>query len=481
MTVLLWFRRDLRLADNPALAAALAGGEPVVPVFVRDDADAGDRAPGGASRWWLHGSLASLGADLAARGAPLVLRTGPAATVLAELAHETGAGRVVWSRRYEPWARAQESAVATALGRGGVRVQPVDGGLLHDPERLRTGDGRPYSVFSPFWRALRHTLAAPAEIRAPERLPAPPAAASERLEDWSLQPTRPDWAGGLRQTWTPGEAGAQARLDAFLGQRLMAYADQRNLPAQPGTSQLSPHLHFGEIGPWQVVRAVMQSAIAETGHPLGGGAETFLSEIGWREFSYHLLAAHPHLPDRPLREAFNRMPWRTSAAQLQAWQRGRTGYPIVDAGLRQLWRTGWMHNRVRMIVASFLTKDLLIDWREGEAWFWDTLVDADLANNAASWQWVAGCGADAAPYFRVFNPVTQGQKFDPDGAYVRRWVPEIARLPTPLLHAPWLARPIDLAAAGIALGVDYPAPMVDHAVARTRALAAYEAQKSVAG
>lgn len=480
MTVILWFRRDLRLADNPALAAAVATGRPVLPVYVRDDEDAGDNAPGGASRWWLHGSLESLAADLEARGSRLVLRSGPAAEVLARLAAEVDARQVFWTRRHEPWAVAQAASVRQRFGADGVDCHEGGGSLLHDPDDLRTGSGGPYRVFSPFWRALRERLRLAPETSAPEHMPPAPSVGSETLATWNLRPSAPDWAEGLREAWRPGEAGASSQLARFLDEGLAGYRTQRDIPGRDGTSRLSPHLHFGEIGPAQVWRAVAGRAVADFGDPWGGGAESFLSEIAWREFSQHLLAAFPDLPEKPLRPEFGAMPWRNAPEELAAWKRGLTGFPIVDAGMRQLWRTGWMHNRVRMIAASFLVKDLLIPWQAGEAWFWDTLVDADLASNAASWQWVAGSGADAAPYFRVFNPVSQGQKFDPDGAYVRRWVPELARLPDAFVHEPWAASPIERAAAGVTLGRDYPNPIVDHAAARVRALAALETAKAAA-
>ena len=297
---------------------------------------------------------------------------------------------------------------------------------------------------------------------------------SDRLSAWELRPSKPDWAGGLRKTWTPGEDGAQARLQSFLEEALLGYHDRRNLPGIGGTSRLSPHLHFGEIGPRQIRQAVTARAFAATGSPMPRGADVYLSEIAWREFAHHLLFHFPDLPVSPMRQEFAGFPWSGDAATLAAWRRGMTGYPIVDAGMSELWATGWMHNRVRMIVASFLVKDLLQSWLLGEAWFWDTLVDADLANNAASWQWVAGCGTDAAPYFRIFNPSLQGARFDPDGHYVRRWVPELAKLPNGVLHAPWNARPIDLKDAGVVLGKSYPMPVVDHRQARPRALAAFQ-------
>ena len=482
MTVIVWFRRDLRLADNPALSHAVRAGEPIVPVFILDDEDAGERRAGGASRWWLHGSLEKLDGDIRSRtgGQGLVLRRGRAEAVIPALVEATGASTVVWNRCYDPWATQRDSRLKAALRAGGVEASSFNAALLCEPLSIFNKQGEPYKVFTPFWKALRAAIQPPKPSPAPRRIAIATTPPGERLEDWSLRPQRPDWAAGLRDAWTPGEAGATQRLDAFLDQAVFDYAAQRNLPAVAGTSRLSAHLHFGEIGPWQVWRAVTTAAQAAFGDPFHRGVETFLSELAWREFSHHLLFHAPSLPTAALKPEFDRFAWRDDPPALEAWRRGRTGYPIVDAGLRELWTTGWMHNRVRMIVASFLIKDLLIDWREGEAWFWDTLVDADLANNAASWQWVAGSGADAAPYFRIFNPVSQGLRFDPDGGYVRRWAPELARLPDAAIHAPWLATPAQLAAAGVQLGRDYPHPIVDHAMARARALAAYQAVRRTA-
>ncbi len=480
MTTLLWFRADLRLADNPALANAVNRGEPVVPVFILDDEDAHAWASGGASRWWLHGSLEALDRDLRKIGGPgLILRRGPAEPAIAGLVAETCANAVVWNRRYEPWAVTRDARIRAALHAQGVEAESFNATLLCEPTDFANLQGQPYKVFTPFWKALRATILPPTPIAAPKHLsPLAKAPAGDPLESWALRPTQPDWAGGLDVLWTPGEAGAQARLDDFVDNAMLAYRERRNLPGEAGTSRLSPHLHFGEIGPWQVWRAATTAAAAQTGDPFPAGVETFLSEIAWREFAAHLLFHFPTIPVAPLRPEFARFPWRSDPAALIAWQKGLTGYPIIDAGMRELWTTGWMHNRVRMIVASFLIKHLLLDWREGEAWFWDTLVDADLASNAASWQWVAGSGADAAPYFRIFNPITQGEKFDPDGLYVRRWVPELARLPNDLLHAPWTASALELSAGRVRLGVDYPHPIVDHAVARARALAALSSLKA---
>jgi deoxyribodipyrimidine photo-lyase len=466
--LIVWLRRDLRLADNPALAAAAATGAPVVPLFVLDEAGEG-RPPGGAARWWLDKSLAALADSLSTPGSRLVLRRGPAAEVLRGLIGETGAGAVYWNRLYDPAAVERDRALKAELREAGLEARSFNAALLVEPWDLRTGAGGGFKVFTPFLRALRGSVGpiepgpAPTSLRAPRRWPA-----SERLADWRLHPTKPDWSAGFAD-WTPGEAGAQARLDVFLDDGLGAYAEARDAPAAGATSRLSPHLHFGEIGPRQVWRAAADCAVLEPG--LGAAAEKFLSELGWREFNHHLLFHNPDLPAANVRAAFDRFPWRGDDAGFSAWSRGRTGYPIVDAGMRELWTTGFMHNRVRMIVASFLIKHLLVDWRRGEAWFWDTLVDADLANNAANWQWVAGSGADAAPYFRIFNPIAQGERFDPKGAYVRRWVPELAALPDKLIHQPWTA---PSPPAG------YPPPIVDHAAARERALAAFGTIRSAA-
>lgn len=466
---LVWFRQDLRLADNPALMAAAAAG-PVVAAYILDDETPGVRRIGGASRWWLHQSLRSLSADLAERGLSLVLRRGPAAAALSELARESGAQSVFWNRCYEPGAIARDTAIKQQLTTEGIRASSFNASLLIEPWQVKTGGGDPYRVFTPFWRALSAQLMLGQLPPIPSLSPGP-TLRSDRLEDWKLLPTQPDWAGGLRDTWQPGEAGARHRLAEFIDDGLGRYADERNLPGRPSSSSLSPHLHWGEIGPSQVWRAVRQAA--DRAPALEPHATAYLREIGWREFSYHLLYHFDHLPDRPLRPEFERFEWMDDPALRAAWSRGKTGYPLVDAGMRQLWQTGWMHNRVRMVVASFLVKHLLQDWRHGEAWFWDTLVDADLASNAASWQWVAGSGADAAPYFRIMNPILQGQKFDPNGDYIRKFVPEIAGLPTEHLHTPWEAPAALLGRAGVELGRTYPYPIIDHATGRNRALAAF--------
>ncbi|MDJ0895103.1 MAG: deoxyribodipyrimidine photo-lyase [Alphaproteobacteria bacterium] len=474
-----WFRLDLRLTDNGALLAALERGEPILPLFILDDVNPGSWAPGDASRWWLHHSLAALDQALAARGSALILRRGNPLGILSELIEDVGAGAVYWNRCYEPWAQHRDTEIKAALKDRGLTVQSFDGHLLREPWTIKTGAGKPYTVFTPFWKALQASGDPPRPKPAPDAIPSPKRMpASDSLDAWGLLPKIP-WDKTIRASWTPGEEAALARLDAFLDEALGGYDDERDRPDHTGTSRLSPHLHFGEISPRTVWHRTL-AHVARVGDHLTGDAMSFLRELAWRDFSYNLLHHFPDLPERNLKSNFDAFPWAEDDAGLKAWQKGRTGYPIVDAGMRELWHTGWMHNRVRMITASFLIKDLLLPWQVGEAWFWDTLVDADLASNSASWQWVAGSGADAAPYFRIFNPVLQGQKFDPDGAYVRKWVPELADLPDKFLHAPWQAPDAVLKAAGITLGKTYPAPIVDHAVARNRALAAYETIKSKA-
>ncbi len=467
--VIMWFRQDLRLADNPALAAAMAGGRTVLPVYILDDVGPGPWAMGGASRWWLHHSLTSLRQALRQAGAPLILRRGAAADIIPALLAETGANEVHAGRMHEPWARQVEASIERAAP-GTLRLHRTS--TLFDLETIRTKTGGIYGVYTPFANNLRlrgnpaHTLPPPSHIPSP---PAPPA--SDTLDSWALLPTNPDWATGLRATWQPSEPAAHQRLQAFVAKTVHGYDTARNLPGQPGTSMLSAHLHWGELSPSQVWTAAIQAA-HDKATP-GKGVDVYLSEILWREFAAYLLWHNPHLPEQPLRPRFANLPARHAPAELRAWQHGQTGIPIVDAGMRQLWQIGWMHNRVRMIVASFLVKHMLMPWRAGEDWFWDTLVDADLASNAASWQWVTGCGIDSQPFFRVFNPVSQGEKFDPDGAYVRRFVPELAGLPAKWLHAPWTAPALALEGAGIRLGQTYPLPIVDLAAGRQRALDAY--------
>lgn len=474
--IIVWFRHDLRLADHAALTAAVNAGARIVPLYVLDDENPREWQAGGASRWWLHKSLESLSADLTRCGVQLILRRGNAEEVVCSLARETRAKAIYCSRSYEPWACTVEASIRKKLLADGVAFKRFPGTLLHEPDQLVTTSGGPYKVYTPFWRALRERISIRQPTLAPDRIPPlDRPILSEKLSCWHLLPTKPDWASGLRQTWHPGEKAASQRMDAFISAALPIYAEGRNRPDREFTSRLSPYLHFGEISPRQCWHRALAASHAKRKITSGleQSLETFLKELVWREFSYHLLFHFPDLPQKPFRPEFSSFPWVENERALAAWQRGMTGFPIVDAGMRELWHTGWMHNRVRMVVASFLVKDLLIPWQKGQAWFWDTLVDADLASNSASWQWVSGSGADAAPYFRIFNPVKQGEKFDFEGAYVRRWVPELARLPTSWIHKPWAAPAEVLIAAGVELGKDYPEPIVDHSVQRDRALEAY--------
>ncbi len=473
--VIMWFRRDLRLTDNPALGAAVATGKPLILLYIDESPDTRLRTPGGASRWWLDKSLRQLSKDIKALGGTLTLRSGEAEAVLLDLVKTSGASGLYWNRRYQQPERDIDAGIKRFFTDKGLYVESFNANLLTEPWTIKSGQGEYYRVFSPYWRALQAQYAPPIGIPKPARLQTY-SCASDNLDIWALHPTQPDWSTGFTPVWTPGETGANDRLNAFLKGPINLYKDNRNRPdINLSTSGLSPHLAFGEIGPAQIWRAVMQgvfSGAIEDAH-----ARVFLSEIAWREFSYVLLYHNSALAEENYNAAFQHMPWRQSDEDYDRWCTGQTGFPIVDAGMRQLWQTGWMHNRVRMIVASFLTKHLLLPWQLGEAWFWDTLVDADPASNAASWQWVAGSGADAAPYFRVFNPITQGKKFDTTGEYTRTFCPELKHLPTKRLHDPWEASPVEQAAAQITLGTTYPWPMVDHKIARERALTAYESIK----
>ncbi len=459
--VILWFRRDLRLADQPALVAAVQSGAPVIPVFVLDDGTPKHRRMGGASRWWLHHSLASVDADLRAAGSRLILRAGKSDEVLCELAQETGASTIHCIRHYEPWWRNAEKAVAKRLPYG-CELVCHDGNYLMPPGSVKTGSGGLFKIYTPFMRALwqhmppHEPLAAPKRITAPDNWPD-----SDKLSEWNLLPTKPDWAGGMEEMWTPGEAGAQARLEDF-ADKAKLYDEKRNLPSQDGTSFLSPHLHFGEISPAVCWHATMKS---------GGSVDVFLKELVWRDYAQNVIRQFPGYGGTNARGAFDKLPWRSGKeadSDLRAWQKGQTGYPIVDAGMRQLWATGWMHNRVRMIAASFLIKHLLIDWRKGEQWFWDTLVDADYGSNSVNWQWTAGTGVDSNMFVRIMAPLSQSEKFDAAG-YIREWVPELAKLRDAAIHDPdeHGVRPND-----------YPAKLIGHREARERALKAHQAIKN---
>ncbi|MEH0111064.1 deoxyribodipyrimidine photo-lyase [Tersicoccus sp. MR15.9] len=454
-TTVVWLRDDLRMADNPALRHAADDGDVVV-LYVLDEESDGVRATGGAARWWLHHSLTALGAAVEAAGAHLVLRRGAAIDVVPAVVTEAKADAVLWNRRYGGPEREIDAAVKDWAGEHDVEAHSFAANLLHEPWTIMTGAGEPFQVYSPFLRACQRAEQPRDPVPAVRKLSGP-RVASDDLDDWGLYPNDPDWSAGLAQAWEPGEAGARHRLTEFVDGILDGYDGSRERPGVEGTSRLSPHLRFGEISPFQVRAAV-------AGASPRADRDAFLSEIHWREFNWNLLYANPDLATVNHRGKFDGMRWRRSPGDLRAWQRGRTGYPLVDAGMRQLWETGWMHNRVRMITASFLVKNLLIDWRAGEQWFWDTLVDADAANNPANWQWTAGSGADAFPYVRVFNPVTQARKFDADGAYITQFVPELAGRSGSALHEPWDNDP----------PADYPEPMADLKETRRRALDAYD-------
>lgn len=472
---LVLFHSNLRVGDNPALAAAAELG-PVVPVFVLDENFG--RPLGGASRWWLHRSLQSLGNDLRDLGAPLTLRQGDLLDEVKALVHETGATRIFLQHGYDPSIQKGEAALHKWGVKSDVEIKRFAGQVLFPPETIRTQQDKPYTVFSPFWRACLKQASFGPLVRCDTLPPVAEQPLSLDLEELHLLPSHFDWTPSLAEAFTPGEAQALETLDAHLDEGLRSYKEMRDHPGHsPGTSKLSAHLRFGEISPRTIWHRTQEAMARDP--DLARDGEWFLRELGWRDFSYHLLHHFPSLPNAPLRPAFENFPWSQGpSAELTRWQKGLTGFPIVDAGMRQLWQTGWMHNRVRMIVASFLVKELLIHWREGEAWFWDTLVDADPASNAASWQWVAGCGADAAPYFRIFNPVLQGEKFDADGTYVTRFVPELAKLPKKFLHKPWEAPATVLEEADLTLGQDYPHPIVDRKQARGRALEAFQSIKA---
>lgn len=448
--VIVWFRRDLRLADQAALLAAAAEG-PVIPVYVLDDETPKHRRMGAASRWWLHHSLASLDRDLRQRGSRLILRRGKCHEELAAIRRETGARIVHALHHYEPWWRNAEKAVAKSL-----RLELHHGNYLAPAGTVLTGGGAPYKIYTPFWKALKERMPPPPPSAAPDKLSPPPAwPKSDELGDWALLPTKPDWAGGMRKEWAPGEAGALARLEDF-ADRAQRYGECRNLPSVEGTSRLSPHLHFGEISPATIWHRVADS---------GGSVDVFLGEIGWRDYAQNVILQFPDYGTKNAREAYDGLQWRDAPSDLQAWQQGRTGYPIVDAGMRELWHTGWMHNRVRMIAASFLVKHLLINWREGERWFWDTLVDADYGSNAVNWQWTAGTGVDSNMFVRIMAPLTQSPKFDA-ADYIRQWVPELAHLTEDDIHDP------------VFPPKGYPAKIVPHTEARHRALTAHDVMKA---
>ena len=471
---IVWFRNDLRLSDNPALDAAVNSGKPVYCVYI-DETNASLRPLGGAARWWLHHSLTSLEASLSAIGGTLSCFSGDSEEILTRLAQEVGADEVHWSRRYGGAERDVDARIKASLKSQGLIVASHNASLLFEPWQIQNKTQEPYKVFTPFWRACMAGAPPAQPLAAPQHINSagvPTRAIS--IEELKLLPTHPNWAAGFKVHWEIGEAGAQQRLFDFIDEALPDYAEERDRPDMPSTSRLSPHLRFGEISPRSIFYAVQMAQ--DSGKVPARDAAKFIAEIGWREFSYHLLYYNPELATKNFQTRFDAFGWSApNPAHLAAWQKGNTGYPIVDAGMRELWQTGFMHNRVRMIVASFLIKHLMMDWRVGEEWFWDTLCDADPGSNAASWPWVAGSGADAAPYYRIFNPIIQGEKFDPDGTYVRRYVPELAGLGEKYIHKPWELSSAELRSSGVVLGKTYPSPIVDHGFARDRALAAFQA------
>jgi len=470
-TAIVWLRRDLRLRDNSALYHAARAHDAVIPVFIHAPAEETPWSPGAASRWWLHYSLRALAAALHEHSSRLIIRQGESLAQLRAIIKASGAQAVYWNRLYDPALCIRDQQIKQLLRDDGLQVESFNSALLWEPWQIKNQAGEPYKVFTPYWKTARQQIPA-------RPLPAAPLSPptlwpdSLPLAGLELLPRIP-WDSGLQAAWQPGEAGAWQRLDTVLSDVIDGYQEQRNYPAQEGVSRLSPYLHHGELSPRQIWQAVAE---CYNGAPLEhASAEAYLRELGWREFAHQVLFYWPETPEQPLQEKFQHFPWRRDYDELLAcWQRGQTGIPLVDAGLRQLWQTGWMHNRIRMVVASFLSKNLLIPWQEGARWFWDTLVDADLANNSMGWQWTAGCGVDAAPYFRVFNPVRQGEQYDPDGSYVRCWLPELANLPPRWVQQPWALPAAQQRKLNFTPGRSYPPPVVELAASRTQALAAYD-------
>lgn len=466
MRTICWFRQDLRIADHPALSHACSQGE-VIPVFILDQ---DDRKLGGASKWWLHHSLKALEKTLGA----LIVKSGNPKSVLDDLAKQYEADAIYWNRSYEPHSVNRDTELKTHFKTQGIEVQSFTGSVLYEPWEIETGTGGPYKVYTPFWKSIQAK-------GFPKPLPAPIISLAKievdhnAIDKLDLLPNNPNWAKDWETLWTPGENGAHLQTETFLEHGINGYGELRNRPDLPNVSRLSPHIHFGEISPRSLV--AISSFFVDKVQKYASDINKFQAEIAWRDFANHLMFHFPNITEENWKPAFDYYPWRDDEIQLKAWQQGMTGYPMVDAGMRELWHTGYMHNRIRMLVGSFLVKHLQMHWKHGEAWFWDTLLDADLANNTSSWQWIAGSGADAAPYFRIFNPLTQGPKFDPNGEYVRQWCPELSELPNKVIHAPHEASALELRAAGVELGKTYPLPIVDHKLARTRALEGYEKVK----
>lgn len=465
-SIVVWLKNDLRIEDNQALFSASKQGKPVYAIYVWAPDDDGMWAMGGASRCWLHFSLQVMAEELVKLNIPLIIRSGPLQNTLYQFLQEVNAEGVFWNRQYEPFAFHRDLQLKGILQKKGLKVETFKGNLLFEPWEIANQQKKPFQVFTPFWKNCLLKGVDDACTPTPATQPEfPKKISSLKIDELNLLP-RIHWDKGIKNHWKFGCIEAIAKVKSFIKNGVDHYSENRDYPAVAGVSELSPYLHFGEITP----RMIWKMVLAETDSKTSEMRAPFLRQLGWREFAHHLLFHFPHTPEQPLRKEFASFPWLEDKKNLKAWQKGLTGYPIVDAGMRQLWETGWMHNRVRMIVGSFLVKDLLLPWLEGAKWFWDTLVDADLANNTLGWQWVGGCGADAAPYFRIFNPVTQGEKFDPNGEYVKKWVPELAGLSNEWIHHPWEAPGLILRQAGIVLGKDYPWPIVDHGKARERAL-----------
>lgn len=473
-TAIVWFRQDLRLTDNPALNAALQQGRRVIPVYCHEDEDNNRWRLGGASRWWLHHSLLSLAADIKKSGSRLVIRQGPCVEILRELAEQTGATQIHCNALYEPENINRDHTVHRILSEQGISFHCYHGNLLNSPAQVKNQSNKPYQVFTPFYRYyLKNGFSTRVGPRPRKMSRLPATLKSNNVESLKLLPTIP-WYTGFESFWRPGERGAKMLLQKFCKKHLADYQTSREFPALDGTSMLSPYLHFGEISPRQIIATLSMSNGSSTSRDAVKALDSVVRQLIWRDFAHHILVHFPHTAEHPFHESYKKFPWKRGDKKfLSVWQRGNTGIPIIDAGMRQLWQTGWMHNRVRMIVASLLTKNANLHWLHGARWFWDTLVDADLANNSMNWQWVAGCGVDAAPYFRIFNPVAQGKKFDPQGEYIKCWVPELENFPIRYIHEPWMASHDAQYAAGIIIGRDYPKPVIDLTISRRQALERY--------
>jgi deoxyribodipyrimidine photo-lyase len=468
---LYWIRRDFRLHDNAALSAAIQMGAPILPVYLwEEELEKSYWGSGGASRWWLHRALEEAAVSWRERGGQLiVLSSSDPLVTLRELCQQHDATQVVWNRRYEADLRVLDARVKRGLREAGIGAESYQDALLVEPHTIGTGDGKPYKVYTPFWKTCQNRepkspIAVPlSQLRLVKTSPK-----SVSIESLGLLPKHA-WHKKMDASWRVGEKAGLEQMRAFLRGGAAHYDEHRDLPGENGTSRMSPYLHWGHVSPRTVAHELKQAQDVTQGGPL-----VYLKELYWREFAYNVLYHFPHTPTEPLRPEFKDFPWQADETVLKRWQHGQTGYPIVDAGMRELYATGWMHNRVRMVVASFLVKHLLQPWQDGARWFWDTLVDADLASNTLGWQWSAGCGADAAPYFRIFNPLLQSRKFDADGNYLKHWLPELESLHAEYLHAPWEAPGSVLRGAGIRMGKDYPEPIIDHSMARARALKAFD-------